>query len=1112
MGYRLLRLVATILWRGVLLLLLGGTLPAQAQVQNPSGSNPLENTPASSVLINPSAYTLALAFVAGDPNGGPDRLWMTDGLTLGREVQVRSVSAPEWGAVGMQWSPDGAWLAVQEDGQLSLLSVFDPHLSRPLVAAPSGLITSFAWNPRGNAIAYIHSDRGREASGALQIVYPHTGNNRPLTQSTAQFRGFLWSPTSNIAYIDSEYVTGVYNSQADLLRDGQQPIFQTFDNTKGCGATLLQMEWDSSGRWLSRYYFSNGRTAHGWICVTDVESGETRPVEGPEHTTGSAWDVEKPHLYFLGTDFNPDYPGGEGPFSNERLIRYNAETGELTTLHVFSDGQVSGASPLLLAPNGSQLAIPVRRRDGFHITVFDLLDLSVRKFDLPILLLDPVRADPSFAWTADSRGLIFVATGQSRSVGSFYLLHLPGGELQQITAPHWVKNWSLAPPLSEQAAFAFAHLQAPPVSVKAYTQDDKEQERSLLSVLMARTKGDVPVWLLTRWLGRFFRENANSAGELPPEIVETWPANGAVRQTDVDGDGAPDYVVVVPWWYGSDQLGEIFWVRRAEDDFVVVPVLPNEFDPAILPTLLAVEDVDGDGRQEIIFSRSRCGSACTTLLTVAKWTGAGFTSLLVGSNGASRWDVVDTDGDGRIDELHKAFGRFAFYQEFLPQTVIYRLQRREFVPIEISSPLVKMELGASFGQGDGIKQYGYGVFLLSQGGETEKAALRLTPLVEQAENPYAGMSPFFLDPRPYASVRLGMLHLMNGDVQAAQTTWTTNALRFPNGEMGGVLRQLAVRLQLFTSTQSQTIKPVASFCRWLQEKHPYQLPAPLDGMYGYLFYTWTDLCNPLLWLRLTPLPHFFQETLAAYQIPWQPLSTAYDLNNDGSADPLLLVQDVAGRSYPVALLSGPDGFHALPANQPFPPGTPLALNSQEIGSARPAEGAVQVVDFGNDGRPDLIDFGYGGGVWSWNGRRFERMGLRPEEPGFWWATAMTEYFVESDAAGNAELGVWLWQPPNDSSVPFELRRYGWKNGAPILRQQLTSIPVTTFETDEATVDALLASVDDPSVLFNRIPELEQTFLRLFVALGKNDTTEIRRYIEELTVDFPQMAWFPFANR
>jgi hypothetical protein len=127
---------------------------------------------------------------------------------------------------------------------------------------------------------------------------------------------------------------------------------------------------------------------------------------------------------------------------------------------------------------------------------------------------------------------------------------------------------------------------------------------------------------------------------------------------DLDGDGRPEVVVMLPWWYGPSVSGNVgigvvlsgvdgatLWVRRGEDH------LDN------LSAVCALDDLDGDGVPEVLFGARPMASTGTGTGGRA-WLCSGADGALLarfypdaggedfGWGLARIWDV---DGDGKRD-------------------------------------------------------------------------------------------------------------------------------------------------------------------------------------------------------------------------------------------------------------------------------------------------------------------------------------------------------------------------------------------------------------------------------------------------------------------------------
>jgi hypothetical protein len=154
----------------------------------------------------------------------------------------------------------------------------------------------------------------------------------------------------------------------------------------------------------------------------------------------------------------------------------------------------------------------------------------------------------------------------------------------------------------------------------------------------------------------------------PPSLLpDTWDVTASAL-ADVTGDGVSEWVLVVwrPWrdwpiqrW--TEVPSPIAGFHDAAGDSCHLILLdPHDgreiWAGSALPapfTSLAVGDVDGDGRSEVVtlegdYGIGRSGSA--TRVDVWQWSGFGFTMAWRSSPGTFReLRLVDGDGDGTLD-------------------------------------------------------------------------------------------------------------------------------------------------------------------------------------------------------------------------------------------------------------------------------------------------------------------------------------------------------------------------------------------------------------------------------------------------------------------------------
>ncbi|HBW51891.1 MAG TPA: hypothetical protein DEF47_18545, partial [Herpetosiphon sp.] len=148
--------------------------------------------------------------------------------------------------------------------------------------------------------------------------------------------------------------------------------------------------------------------------------------------------------------------------------------------------------------------------------------------------------------------------------------------------------------------------------------------------------------------------------------------------------------------------------------------------------------------------------------------------------------------------------------------------------------------------------------------------------------------------------------LLNHNPLAAQAAWAQVIQRFPHSLAAAAVQKFS--LSSFNGSITQ-------WCSLLDTERPLIMEeyrrAWLDG-FSLNEFDWLPLCHPRVlvplyeWTQATPL----EQQFASLGLPWQQLSTAYDLNGDGVNDPLGVV-DWLGIYTPWAMLSTEVGYQPL---------------------------------------------------------------------------------------------------------------------------------------------------------------------------------------------------------
>lgn len=483
-------------------------------------------------------------------------------------------------------------------------------------------------------------------------------------------------------------------------------------------------------------------------------------------------------------------------------------------------------------------------------------------------------------------------------------------------------------------------------------------------------------WLRDDWLERYVRIPFDIAGGLPSAFQERWRDRAEAFVADLDANGEADYLVAIKFGprIGVDTLSGFFWVHRSGGAFELVPlpgwVYDYEEEPnirALYPTVLAIEDLNGDGQAEVAYTVSTCGaSTCFERLRVLSWQDGRWKDLLVTGGWVpqnGRWVIRDDDGDGIAELVATDTGPgSAGMGPSVPYEIHFQLRHGEFVPVEEVLPEGPEYMGEEFRS---VKYWLFGQRLLRAYRFTEAVRMLecLAGCVDE-ENPW-------VDYRPFALFRAGMVHALLDDVERARELWDQLVEQFPDHPLSQDVAQLRQVIK--------TRDDIWLGCAWLDENgQDWAAHEHLSGLpNGYRFYLdWSDLCASGF---LLPLWHWStQESLVAqmarFQISWNKLSTEYDLNNDGIPEPIGLLSVGNGRS-PWVFLSQGDSYWPLLVTQPFPIealNTAGAFWSGFYSAIDPECKDIRVTDLDGNHMPEVLIVCPGRfQVWEWLGHRFQ---------------------------------------------------------------------------------------------------------------------------------------------
>jgi hypothetical protein len=107
---------------------------------------------------------------------------------------------------------------------------------------------------------------------------------------------------------------------------------------------------------------------------------------------------------------------------------------------------------------------------------------------------------------------------------------------------------------------------------------------------------------------------------------------GPLAETDLDGDGKPELVLMLTQRVGESFMqGTLFILRAADSGYQVAysyPPVGENLATFSDPVLEAVGDLNHDGKVKVVFSSAICGSECLRTVQAVQWEADGYRTLI----------------------------------------------------------------------------------------------------------------------------------------------------------------------------------------------------------------------------------------------------------------------------------------------------------------------------------------------------------------------------------------------------------------------------------------------------------------------------------------------------
>lgn len=117
----------------------------------------------------------------------------------------------------------------------------------------------------------------------------------------------------------------------------------------------------------------------------------------------------------------------------------------------------------------------------------------------------------------------------------------------------------------------------------------------------------------------------------------------SVAVGDIDGDGSKDIAIAE---FAVKEGKKIIWFGDGKGNY---KAYEKDIAEKLVPFLVRLGDLDGDGKDEVVLKVSTIGSAAVLKLSVLKWSGDGFKDISSGLENVESmaFDLADLDGDGK---------------------------------------------------------------------------------------------------------------------------------------------------------------------------------------------------------------------------------------------------------------------------------------------------------------------------------------------------------------------------------------------------------------------------------------------------------------------------------
>jgi len=385
------------------------------------GTNILRNLTHYSVLVNYIREVRRVGFTADGTEiwlgGGMDRRMRAIPLLGG---PARNFLGPD--AVNVDWSPDGARMVYHDrtDGDPMFVADRDGANARRILAPPAGVHQHHpAWSVDGQ---WIYFSRGRPATGEMDLWRARPDGEDPQRLTAGLLRVEYPTPLDERTVLFTA-----------CEKDGAGPWIWAFDTESATsrrvsiGIERYNSIAASGDRRRLVATVEDPRAALWSVPILDrvADDGDARPLAGTAGLRALAPRFGGSSMFFLSS-----LGSGHG--------LYRLSGTEVT--EVWRGARTALLEPPAVAPDGSRLALLLRREEGWHLHLVNADGTEPRRLN------DRVEARGAPTWSPDGN---WIASGGSMDgVEGLFKIPVDGGEPIRLVDgealnPEWSPDGSM---------------------------------------------------------------------------------------------------------------------------------------------------------------------------------------------------------------------------------------------------------------------------------------------------------------------------------------------------------------------------------------------------------------------------------------------------------------------------------------------------------------------------------------------------------------------------------------------------------------------------------------------------------------------------------------------